>query len=63
MNPLSKKARVGVVVSIVWLIVLFMIALNESRGCYDEEFLAIFLIGGILPIIGWGIRWVIQADS
>lgn len=65
MRPnLSKKARIGALISVVWLIIIFVVLINESRGDIDEEFLSNFLIIGVLPIlIGWGIRWIKQGSS
>jgi hypothetical protein len=60
----SKKAKIGALISAVWLIIFFVVSINESRGNIDEEFLSIFLIIGVLPIlIGWGIRWIKHGNS
>lgn len=60
MKPnLSKKAKIGALISAVWLIIIFVASINESRGDIDEAFHTIFLIYGVLPIlIGWGNCWI-----
>lgn len=61
MKKLTKKAKTGAVVSVVWLIILFVTAINGSGGSLDEAFWSIFLLVGALPVlIGWGIRWIRQ---
>jgi len=63
-SSLSKKAKIAALLSMIWLILIFVAAINESRGDIDEEFLSIFLVFGGLPVlIGWGIRWIRQDGS
>ncbi len=60
LKKLSKKAKAVAVASAVWLIILFVAALNRSGG-FHEDFWTIFLLAGALPVlIGWGIRWIRQ---
>lgn len=67
-TKLSKKAKIGVVLSIVWLILLFGITLgNFSTGGYGGPnwgVFNIFFLFGVLPlVIAWGIRWIFLNDS
>jgi len=56
------KARISALVSVIWLIVLFVSAVNEAN--HLSQFLSKFLIVGTLPvIIGWGIRWVLYGTE
>ena len=59
-SGLSKKARIGFVVSVVWLIVVLVFAMESaSKYRYIQDFIGIFLVFGFLPVtIGWGIRWI-----
>ena len=64
MNSLSMKARLGVVLSAIWAVIVFVVAIQINYGNFDQDFWAIFLIFGLLPIlIGWGIRWIKQANT
>lgn len=59
LNQYSKSERVIVVISLIWLIIWFVVGLEESHGDFDEEFMGIFSIFGILPvIIVVGIKWI-----
>ena len=60
----SKGERILSVISAVWLIVVFVFAFDESGGDFDEEFFAVFLIGGFVPvlvIVGW--KWIHSAPK
>nr|BBJ03021.1 hypothetical protein YBY_08690 [Marinobacter nauticus] len=61
-SKMTKAEKGWAVVSTVWVILVFVAAINESRGkIIDDDFLSIFLLFGALPIvIGWGIRWARQ---
>lgn len=64
MTSLSMKARLGAVLSAIWAVIVFVVAIQINNGYFDQDFLAIFLIFGLLPIlIGWGIRWIKQAKT
>ena len=62
LSELSRKARIGLVISICWLLIILLIAVDEASGYHGGgagEFLSIFIIIGMLPvIIGWGVRWI-----
>lgn len=63
-STLSKKKRIGILISAVWLIIIFIASINKSYGRIDEDFFTVFLIFGVLPLlIGWGIRWIKQNGS
>lgn len=64
LNEYSKNERVIIVISIVWLIIWFVVGLEESRGDFDEDFMGIFSIFGLLPIIiVIGIKWIKEANK
>ncbi len=53
-KPLSKKVKSWILVSTVWLILIYIVANMDGR--FEQT---VFLILGIIPlIIGWGIYWV-----
>ena len=72
---MNRKERIGVVVSAVWIIVVFAFAASAARVehyfsrervmllFFDfGEFFFNFLLYGILPIlIAWGIYWIKNA--
>jgi hypothetical protein len=61
-STLSKKEKIGILVSAVWIIIIFVASINNSNGRIDEDFFTVFLIFGVLPLlIGWGIRWIKQS--
>jgi hypothetical protein len=60
---LSKVARIGLVVSILWLIVVAGISLGAASSGYNGNWAADFVVAvllvGALPVaVGWGIRYV-----
>lgn len=58
-SDFSKGERVIAVISAIWLVIWFVVAMNESRGDFDEDFISIFLIFGLLPVlvvVGW--KWI-----
>jgi len=58
-SDFSKVERILSVISVIWILVWFVVAVNESRGYFDEEFITIFFIYGLLPVlvvVGW--KWV-----
>ncbi len=60
----SKVERILSVVSAIWLLIVFVFAFDESGGDFDEEFFALFLIGGFVPvlvIVGW--KWIHSAPK
>lgn len=59
LSNFSKGERVIAVISAIWLVIIFVVAVNESSGDFDEEFISIFFIYGVLPVlalIGW--KWI-----
>lgn len=57
---MSKSARIGVLVSIVWIAAAYFI--SEDITPYTNDFFMHFTIGGILPVVlAWGVRWVRSA--
>jgi len=54
---ITKKQRVGIVISAIWLLLAIIVAI-------EEETIGIFFLLGVLPvIIGWGIWWIRRAKS
>ena len=52
LSSLSKSARIGLVISIVWVI-------GWSSLTFSEISFAGFIILGVLPVIvGWGFRYI-----
>ena len=63
LSSLSKVARVGLVVSVLWLIVVAGISLGAANDGYNDnwatDFVVAVLLVGALPVaVGWGIRYV-----
>jgi len=58
-SDFTKGERVITVISVIWLLLWFVAAINISRGHFDEEFISPFLIFGLLPVlvvVGW--KWI-----
>jgi hypothetical protein len=66
---LNKKERIGVVLSLVWLLASIAFAIDDARKInydYDGryyieigEFIYNFIFYGVLPVIVlWGIYWI-----
>ena len=63
LSEYSKSERIITILSSIWLIIIFVVSVNESGGDFDEEFITIFFVFGILPvlvIIGW--KWIKNAS-
>jgi len=63
LSSLSKIARIGLVASILWLIVVAGFSLMGANNGYNEtwvtDFVVAVLLVGALPVaVGWGIRYV-----
>lgn len=62
-NKLSKKMKIGIVVSAAWFLIILLICLANAGRSFDMEELAILLGWGIILIsIGWSIWWIKQED-
>jgi len=72
LDTMDKKNRIGLLVTIVWLIVWAPICLGDSRKLISMPYrhyeldlvvlLSSYLILGILPVVvAWGIVWVRSA--
>jgi len=63
---MTKKVRIWIVTSAVWLIVLLITLINKQTGITfgtrsytRQDVLIDYLLWGILPVvIGWGIWWI-----
>lgn len=57
----SRRARIGALVSFIWLVIVLVAALivgADFRYFAWSGFLAVFLVGGVLPVtVGWLVRW------
>jgi len=64
MANLSKKARVGALISAIWLLLTGSFFIAQSKPFSStSELIAEFLLFGLSPVvIGWFIRWIRQAD-
>lgn len=63
-SDFSKGERVIAVISAIWLVIWFVVAMNESTGDFDEDFISRFLIYGLLPVfvvVGW--KWIQGAPT
>jgi|GraSoiStandDraft_16_1057320.scaffolds.fasta_scaffold156018_3 hypothetical protein len=74
---MTKKERIWVVVSMIWLIAVFVVAINTSNSyniraelglekpVFDlRGFTSTFLLAGISPVvIGWGRWWIRRARA
>ena len=53
---MGKIAKIFVVLSILWLII--MVGIASVTGSYGFDWTG-FIVGGFLPlVIGWGIYWI-----
>jgi len=66
-NTKKRLFRVGIISSVVWTIVLLVLAISfgdQGRRFDWTSFLTTFLLGGILPVvILWGVIWVRSAKE
>jgi hypothetical protein len=54
---ITRKQRIGIVISLVWLVIALAVSLSE-------ESLPAFLANGILPVgVGWGIWWIFRTKE
>ncbi len=63
LSELSRTARIGLIISLCWIVVVFTVSFDEASESYSKfdmsSFLGGFMIIGVLPVvIGWGVRWV-----
>jgi hypothetical protein len=64
LNQFTKSERVISLTSIIWIIAIFTVAFNESRGDFDEEFVGIFFIFGLMPVLLLiGVKWIKSAGK
>jgi len=53
-QPKSKKIKVFVLLSAIWLLLIYTIVASDPYA--DVPF---FMVAGVLPLlIGWGIFWI-----
>ena len=58
-----KRFRAGVVATALWLITMFLVAIEEAWG-YDEDFWLIFIGWGLIPpVVLWGIAWIMSPSK
>lgn len=58
-SDFSKGERVIAVISAIWLVIIFAFAFDVSYGNFDDKFIGIFFIFGLVPVlvvIGW--KWI-----
>jgi len=63
-SEFTKGERIITIVSAIWLVIVFVIAFEETGGDFDEEFSTIFLLLGVVPILaltGWS--WIRNAPK
>jgi high-affinity Fe2+/Pb2+ permease len=70
---ITKKTRITVLLSVIWAIIVFLVALNAGTQTTSwgkrlpfawEEFLTVFTVGAVLPLlIVWGITWIRSAKE
>lgn len=70
---ITRKTRITVLLSIIWAIIIFLVALSAGtqRTSWGkrlpfawEEFLTVFTVGALLPLlIVWGIIWIRSAKE
>ena len=67
-NEIGKKLRIAIVISITWMGIVFVLALDASSS-YDYGFRFAHFItglvgGGVLPVfLLWGIIWILAASK
>ena len=62
MPNISMKQRIGIVLSVVWLLAILIIC--PLFGRWDEILIAAYIGYGVLPVvIGWGIWWIIKGRA
>lgn len=64
LKEFTKSERIIAVISAVWTVLLFAIAIDESRGYFDDDFFFIFCVFGVIPVLLLvGVNWVIAANK
>lgn len=59
MPNISKKQRIGIILSGAWLLVVLLVC---KAGL--ERVDAIYLIYGVLPVmVGWGVWWILKGRA
>lgn len=61
---MSKKKKLFIYLSVLWLLVVFLFAVDEAQmfgGIDIAELLTLFSVLGIIPLsIPWGIYWIFE---
>lgn len=64
---LTKRLRLAIVCTVVWLIIIFVVALNDAKQGYSFQttsFWSELLVIGVLPsLVLWGIIWISMAPG
>jgi len=56
--------RIITVISVIWLIIIFAYAFDDSHGSFDEDFVNTFLVGGLIPVfLVVGLKWIFGTKS
>ena len=64
LQEFTKLERIIALVSVIWIILMFVIAINESDGHFDQSFFEMFCIFGIIPVLLFvGVKWVKSASK
>jgi hypothetical protein len=59
MQRVTKKQRIGLTISVVWMLIIFAFICDKH-----SLLMADFTIFGILPVlIGWAVWWIRRADT
>jgi len=65
-GKISKRLRITIVLSVIWLIFILLAAVNDAGGYRFDfaTFITIFFGLGVLPLIVlWGIIWIYRASK
>lgn len=64
LNQFTKSERIISLISIIWIIAIFTVAINDSSGYFDEYFFSIFFIRGLIPVLLLiGVKWIKSAEK
>jgi hypothetical protein len=60
MQQVTKKQRIGLTISVVWILIIFAFAFANT----EPDSISAFTVFGILPVlISWAVWWIRRAKK
>jgi len=64
LNQFTKSERIISLISIIWIIAVFVMAINDSYGHFNENFFTGFFGFGLIPVLLlMGVKWIKSAGK